>query len=167
MLKSKRDSTVDQYTRGMASLNLFVFALWGQVWHQACVHALYVKVRNRAKLTAALLIYGSPVVLKCVLWSGLTRSAEMKWWDAPGGQKAALIFTTEKQKDGRRDVSWSVCVAFVRWQITLSSHRFFCTFFGFTKRARTRASLVAIFNWYSVGMDIHKSNMWSPWSCGE
>lgn len=60
--------------------------------------AFMLKVSDWAKLTAALLIHDSPVLLKCVLWSALTCCAGMKWRDAPAGQKAALIFISEKQQ---------------------------------------------------------------------
>lgn len=71
--------------------------------------------------------------LKCVQWSGLTYCAEMKCWDAPGGQRAALIFKTGKQKEASRDRSRLVCEAFVRFAAT-SSQKSLCTLFGFTKR---------------------------------
>lgn len=59
----------------------------------------------------------------------------MKWWDASGGQRAASIFTTEKQKEGSRDVSRMVCVAFCQVAAT-SPQKALCTSFGFWKIGR-------------------------------
>lgn len=116
-------------------------------------------MKKWAKLTAALLIYDSPVVIKCVQWSSPTCCAEMKWWDGPGGQKSCSHIYQRETKGGEQKCVMAglrgLCQV-MQIMTTTSPKRDLSTLsLAFTKRKWQAQYIIANMgvSWYCIGIN--------------